>query len=256
MLTYHLLKAGGLNVGLGGNIGKSFAWQVAVNDFDVYVTDSRAVIMDKSYTELPSKTGKDTKFELNIFGIDTVVRNFKINSKIFQSQSSMIAIAASGKLNLGGVNSSTQDYFNKGLQSRLYEEITDDPTITTKETEEQDALKYAESTLKLAKYLNDFIIMQTFPVPGESTSFANTCLKSVLLNVNTDVNYRSVIPINTEIIMDGIAGIAIGEVFRINSSMLPKEYHRRDLGFIVTSLKQTVEGSNWLTTCQDLVLES
>jgi hypothetical protein len=220
----------------------------SINDFDVYVTDSRAVIMDKSYTELPSKTGKDTKFELNIFGLDTVVRNFKINSKIFQSQSSMIAIAASGKLNLGGVNSSTQDYFNKGLQSRLYEEITDDPTITTKETEEQDALKYAESTLKLAKYLNDFIIMQTFPVPGESTSFANTCLKSVLLNVNTDVNYRSVIPINTEIIMDGIAGIAIGEVFRINSSMLPKEYHRRDLGFIVTSLKQTVEGSNWLTT--------
>jgi UDP-N-acetylmuramoylalanine--D-glutamate ligase len=29
MLTYHLLKSGGLNVGLGGNIGKSFAWQVA-----------------------------------------------------------------------------------------------------------------------------------------------------------------------------------------------------------------------------------
>ena len=27
MLTYHLLKEGGLNVGLGGNIGKSFAWQ-------------------------------------------------------------------------------------------------------------------------------------------------------------------------------------------------------------------------------------
>src|SRR5690606_11167166 len=29
LLTYHLLKSAGLNVGLGGNIGKSFAWQVA-----------------------------------------------------------------------------------------------------------------------------------------------------------------------------------------------------------------------------------
>ena len=37
MLTYHLLKSAGLNVGLGGNIGKSFAWQVADNDFDSYV---------------------------------------------------------------------------------------------------------------------------------------------------------------------------------------------------------------------------
>lgn len=39
MLTYHLLKSAGLNVGLGGNIGKSFAWQVADHDFDVYVLE-------------------------------------------------------------------------------------------------------------------------------------------------------------------------------------------------------------------------
>ena len=39
MLTYHLLKSAGLNVGLGGNIGKSFAWQVAENDFDIYVLE-------------------------------------------------------------------------------------------------------------------------------------------------------------------------------------------------------------------------
>jgi len=39
MLTYHLLKSGGLNVGLAGNIGKSFAWQVADEDFDVYVLE-------------------------------------------------------------------------------------------------------------------------------------------------------------------------------------------------------------------------
>ena len=36
MLTYHLLKSAGLNVGLGGNIGKSFAWQVAENQYDSF----------------------------------------------------------------------------------------------------------------------------------------------------------------------------------------------------------------------------
>ena len=46
MLTYHLLKAGGLNVGLGGNIGKSFAWQVAENNFDYYVLELSSFQLD------------------------------------------------------------------------------------------------------------------------------------------------------------------------------------------------------------------
>ncbi len=46
MLTYHLLKAGGLNVGLGGNIGKSFAWQVAEDKFDVYVLELSSFQLD------------------------------------------------------------------------------------------------------------------------------------------------------------------------------------------------------------------
>jgi len=46
MLTYHLLKSAGLNVGLGGNIGKSFAWQVAEDKFDVYVLELSSFQLD------------------------------------------------------------------------------------------------------------------------------------------------------------------------------------------------------------------
>jgi UDP-N-acetylmuramoylalanine--D-glutamate ligase len=46
MLTYHLLKSGGLNVGLGGNIGKSFAWQVAEDNFDYYVLELSSFQLD------------------------------------------------------------------------------------------------------------------------------------------------------------------------------------------------------------------
>ena len=46
MLTYHLLKSAGLNVGLGGNIGKSFACQVADNDFDSYVLELSSFQLD------------------------------------------------------------------------------------------------------------------------------------------------------------------------------------------------------------------
>jgi UDP-N-acetylmuramoylalanine--D-glutamate ligase len=46
MLTYHLLKEGGLNVGLGGNIGKSFAWQVANEEYDYYVLELSSFQLD------------------------------------------------------------------------------------------------------------------------------------------------------------------------------------------------------------------
>lgn len=53
MLTYHLLKKAGLNVGLGGNIGKSFAWQVATENFDYYVLELSSFQLDGCYKYRP-----------------------------------------------------------------------------------------------------------------------------------------------------------------------------------------------------------
>ncbi len=45
-LTYHILKNGGLNVALGGNIGKSFAMQVATESYDYYVLEVSSFQLD------------------------------------------------------------------------------------------------------------------------------------------------------------------------------------------------------------------
>ncbi len=52
-LVYHLLKSGGLNVALGGNIGKSFAWQVALENYDVYVLELSSFQLDGIITFKP-----------------------------------------------------------------------------------------------------------------------------------------------------------------------------------------------------------
>ena len=49
MLTYHILKDAGLNVGLGGNIGKSFARQVAFESYDHYVLEISSFMLDNMY---------------------------------------------------------------------------------------------------------------------------------------------------------------------------------------------------------------
>ncbi len=46
MLTHHLLKSAGLKVALGGNIGKSFAWQVADDKYDSYVLELSSFQLD------------------------------------------------------------------------------------------------------------------------------------------------------------------------------------------------------------------
>lgn len=49
MLTYHILKKAGLNVGLAGNIGQSFAKQIATENFDWYVLELSSFQLDDMY---------------------------------------------------------------------------------------------------------------------------------------------------------------------------------------------------------------
>ena len=49
LLTYHLLKKAGLNVGLAGNIGHSFAYQVATENYDYYVLEISSFMLDNMY---------------------------------------------------------------------------------------------------------------------------------------------------------------------------------------------------------------
>lgn len=45
-LTYHMFKKAGYSVGLAGNIGKSFAWQVAEENFDYYILEISSFQLD------------------------------------------------------------------------------------------------------------------------------------------------------------------------------------------------------------------
>lgn len=50
LLTYHLLQKAGLNVGLAGNVGKSFAMQVATENFDHYVLELSSFQLDDMFS--------------------------------------------------------------------------------------------------------------------------------------------------------------------------------------------------------------
>src|SRR5439155_10828790 len=49
MLTYHILKKAGFNVGLAGNVGSSLALQVAEKNHDYYVIELSSFQLDHLY---------------------------------------------------------------------------------------------------------------------------------------------------------------------------------------------------------------
>ena len=49
MLTYHILRKAGVNVGLAGNVGKSFAKQIATEDFEWYVLELSSFQLDDMF---------------------------------------------------------------------------------------------------------------------------------------------------------------------------------------------------------------
>ena len=53
LLTYHILKNAGMNVGLAGNVGNSYALQVALHDHDYYVIELSSFQLDGIYDYKP-----------------------------------------------------------------------------------------------------------------------------------------------------------------------------------------------------------
>ncbi len=78
LLTYHILKNAGFNVGLAGNIGKSFARQVAENDFDYYVLELSSFQLDGMF-----KFKADIAVLLNITPDHLDRYDYELNNYIF-----------------------------------------------------------------------------------------------------------------------------------------------------------------------------
>lgn len=217
----------------------------SINNFDIVSIDNKGVIIDKHYVEYYPNTTKDDKFELNIMGTRTTVKEHKVVSKIFEEQSTMIAIAAQDRANVASLQSSTQVALNKNIYNRLYLNTSDRESLD--QSENRDILYKNIQTLFF--FAKTYIINGKRPVYSEVTlSSLNSYLNQLLTVADRGTDFKGIIPISLEVKMDGISGITIGEIFRVNASVLPSEYRDKEVGFIVTGINQEIIRSDWHTT--------
>ena len=254
-----------------------------INDFKLYTNRNIVQIIDAKYLE--EGTPAKDKFQLTLFGLNSICRNIQLNSRIFSEQSTMIGIAAGSSENsnnLGDVYSSTQQYFNKGLSDRIIKdldiknEVPGSVPLKDKDGNPVDLYYYNiyQNLASLSNYLNRRVLglyskeyitstgyisdtsaqglRETQLPQPEEISNAGSLLKSFHYQINgKDIDYKSLIPFELEITIDGMGGFVVGQIFTINKtfpSVIPKTYLTNNLGFIITGISHSLQNNDWTTT--------
>ena len=234
-----------------------------VNNFELFIEPNghHARIIDINYADINSrKDVYDNAFQLEVQNLKSIVRSYKLESKIFPEQSTQVAIAAQTGGGGGiGTDTTTLVGFNKKLTDRLIPE-KDVPTSSTE----------PDPKAKLNKIVSSISILYTFFTQlkfgfGDSefdldkVSKYENALKDIIADItnltNSKTGNRAILPTVFSAELDGIGGMIIGNVFKIDPDFLPRGYKGENgvgskLGYVVTNLGHKIGNGDWVTSLE------
>ena len=260
-----------------------------LNNFDIHVDpiDGIGRIIDINYVD--EKTTSEAYANAFTFisqdnnGIPTYnglvnnVRSYKINSKIFKEQSSIVAISAQNGGGVMGLDNETLVGFQRGLTNRLSPNTkpASAPFIQSQGAQIIGILSQSLSLLKI--YLEDlnWIPNRFWPNKEREYDIENSekyknalrdMIKAFITFSKDDSNFKAIIPTTVSLELDGIGGMIIGHMFRLPDEVLPAGYKGdiinqnkigRKLGYLVTRLGHKISDSDWVTSieAQTIILE-
>ena len=245
-------------------------------DYDVQTIDVETPIIKKSDgTSTPAVfsgiRAKDV-FEFKIQSNESIVRDFTFNTSIPANMASIISIAAGAPNDVSALDEVSFAAFNQNIRSRF----TIIENTRTKEDYEKE-FRNEVNDLRLAmknllNYLSNMLGDQSFNEDKDTNAGPSLAgakdivrnLESLIFNVTsrdysgdnptfkrdkvTNPSKSAVIPLRFNARMDGISGMVIGNVFKVDKTRLPKGYQREDIAFIITTEKQNITaGQDWTT---------
>jgi LAS superfamily LD-carboxypeptidase LdcB len=234
-----------------------------VNNFELFIepNGAHARIIDINYVDRNSrKDVYENAFQLEVQNLKSTVRSYKLESKIFPEQSTQVAIAAQTGGGGGiGTDTTTMVGFNKKLTDRLIPE-KDVPTSST-ETNPQAKFDKIKSSISI---LYDFFADLKFgwgdsEFDLDKVSKYENALKDIIADItnltNSKTGNRAILPTVFSVDLDGIGGMIIGNVFKINPDFLPRGYKGGNdvgakLGYVVTNLGHKIGNGDWVTSLE------
>jgi hypothetical protein len=221
--------------------------------------------------DLPISTGdlesvpyKDL-FKFNVLSNDSIVRNFKISTAVPNALKATIAINAQAAAGSDDLDSVTFAAFNRNIKSRLHslsEKFSENERIRYNNIYKR-RLKSHQRLGELYSMIRDynrqfFNVLEGEVVNDDLLSIFDS-IKTIIKEVQTLEIYleksrsgylknQAIIPFDLNLEVDGISGVIIGNVFRIDESRLPRDYRKNNVAFIALGEEQTITvGQDWTT---------
>jgi len=245
-----------------------------VNNFDIFVNPETGVaqIIDINYVDkLEAEKAYENAYQLEVHNLNSIVRSYSLESKIFQEQASIVAIGAQVGGGALGIDTTTLVAFNKSIRDRIIP-IKDAPTSTP--VEEDPALQQEKLTksLSILYTLGADLKAEWYGADGkfnvdEAGKYQNA-LKDLIAFFKalgkTKTKNKAILPTVLSLDIDGIGGMVIGNLFKINSDIIPKGYKNEDngvgsrLGYILTGIGHSLKGNDWVTKleAQTIILDN
>ena len=207
---------------------------------------------------------------INVQSTDSVVRKFSFNTEIPSAMSATIAVAAQNPNDANALDEVTFAALNRGIRNRLYRPSaanTPKYSKSEKEKKKEQLLKQIEELgqkLGSLKYYNRSVQNRTQQLDDDQRQDRTSNYRSTLIRVQTLTDIiaqkdkdglpnqsppsSTPIPIKLDLEFDGIAGMIIGQLFRIDTTRLPRHYRGKNIIFLIKSEQQKIgKNGDWTT---------
>jgi GH24 family phage-related lysozyme (muramidase) len=186
------------------------------------------------------------------------VRNFGIKTEISPNLATMLSIGAQAAGAVVGEDATGFSKLNEGLEDRIKNDVVDAITKTDKAKSKLEELNerfpkanqnFSEAAFQLGS-LNSSIptwdaenINSYSQLQSDFLTYQNT--KQAITNKKPSSS-TPFIPINLNLVLDGISGLKIYNALRVDASYLPSNYPT-SMDFIITGLSHTIQNNVWTT---------
>lgn len=196
------------------------------------------------------------------FSNKNIFREFTYTSNVPNALSATIAIQSQDPRSIQDIDGVTFAAFNKSIKNRILSKDTKPSWDKVKEDVKSNASSLMNRRRELRRLLEiynlNFMKNLSLEASGLET-LGDSNIAGVLKEYQQSGTYQqkalgmqssftSVIPLDFNATLDGISGMVIGNMFKIQKDRLPKAYADADIGFIVFSEEQKITaGGDWTT---------
>ena len=218
------------------------------------------------------------KFKIN--GKESIVRDFNYNTTIDSKLSATVAIAAQSPNSISDLDAVSFAALNRNIEYRFFKENISEEAKEKNQTKKWNQYdKDLDNLKKMLVFLYNYriaILKGEFKENDETleTSTAKRYIQSIESsivslksrysknNFNVDppeykgfrkndpnsVTKSTIIPLKFNAQIDGIGGLVIGNIFKVDKNFLPKGYEQEDVAFAVMTENQKITaGQDWTT---------